>query len=297
MSARRWRRVGPWAIPVLVTAEVCLVWSGRLGLQAAVLVGVVIETALWSSALVGAGVGLASYRQARTSGVDAWRAAEEGLAALVPRLLARALLLEARLWVCLARWALGRHPGRHAGALAYHRQIGPLLAGAVALVVVEGAVVDTVLMVALPGSAWAWVVLGVHVYGVIFLAGLYASFVTRPHVVTADRILLRDGVFHEIELPRRAVLSARVERRANVGRSGFTYDADSRTALLALGDATAALDLDPTVPLLLDGTPAAVRPHRLAITADNPDRLVRALQPGPANADRPASSGGAPPIA
>lgn len=291
MSGERRHRIGPWATPILAAAEMSLVWSGVLTLRSAVLVGVVIEAALWLSALGRAWVGLGRYRRTRAAGVDAWRAAEDGLAALVPRRIAHVLLLEPTLLACLARWALRRHQCRNPTAFAYHRQIVPLLAGIIALVVVEGATVDTVLMLALPGSAWAWIVLGARVYGLVVLAGLYASFVTRPHLVTDDRLVLRDGVFHQIELPRSAVTAAWAERRANLGRSGFKTGVGDGTALLCLGDATVVVDLAPATTVLVDGSPLGKPPRRLAITADDPERLVRALRPQPAELAPPAPPG------
>ncbi len=43
-------------------------------------------------------------------------------------------------------------------------------------------------MPALPGIALAWAVLGFPFYAIIVMAGMYASFATRTHLVTEDRI-------------------------------------------------------------------------------------------------------------
>lgn len=276
MSARL-RHVGPWATPFIAAAEIGLVWSGLLDWRLAVTLGVIIEAALWLTVATRAGVGIARYRHSRGAGADRWQAAEDGLAALVPRPLARFVLLEPRLWVCLFRWLSGHHEDQREDTFAYHRQIGQLLAVGIALVVIEGAVVDTVLALVVPGTPWAWVVLGVHVYGLVILAGMYASFVTRPHLVGDDRIVLRDGVFCEVLIPRDALVNARVERRANLGRSGYKQSTGAKPAILAVGDATVLLTFDPSF-ALYDDRLAARAPSQLAITVNDAHGFVRALR-------------------
>lgn len=292
----RLRDLGPWATPAIAAAEVALVWSGLLGWRLAVAIGVGLEAALWLTALSRAGVGVTRYRRARAGGADIWVAAEEGLAALVPRPLAHFVVLEPRLWVCLMRWLSGHHDGRRADAFAYHRQIGPLLGVAIVLVVIEGAVLDAVLAVVLPGTPWVWAVLGLHVYGLAVLAGIYASFVTRPHLVREDWIVLRDGAFREIVLTRSAVITARVERRANLGRSGFKQPTRAEPAILALGDATVLLTLDASHAVRVEGFPSGRVPHHLAITADDAGGFVRALRRTGLDTEARASGGRPQPV-
>jgi hypothetical protein len=122
-----------------------------------------------------------------------------------------------------------------------------------------------------------WAVLALHLYALVMLGGLYASFVTRPHLVYHDRLLLRDGVFHELEVPRSEVTAVSVERRPNVGRSGFKADVEHQCALLALGDATIALTLDPTSRLVVDGSPLAETMQVLSITVDYAHAFVQIL--------------------
>ena len=63
-----------WLVPVLVVAEIGLIWTGAVG---------------------------------------GWSAFERGMAMVAPRMASRLLVTEIRLWVCLATW-LARHHRREA---------------------------------------------------------------------------------------------------------------------------------------------------------------------------------------
>ncbi len=282
MRGRWLRRVGPWLTPALVVAEVALASSGLLPLREAVASAVAVELALWVVVAARVVAGARRFRSARRGGADAWRAAEDALAAVVPRSFARVILLEPRLWACLVRWAIRRHAGVSSASLTYHRQVRGLMGVAAALVAVEGAVADVLLFVLLPGSAWRWAVLGAHVYALVVVGGLHASFATRPHLVVDGNLVVRDGIFHEIVIPLGAITTARRERRANSGRSGLRCDPGTRGATVALGDATVALGIDPAATVAVDGVRLRPRVANLAITVDEPDLLLAALDRGTA---------------
>lgn len=274
---RLWRHVGPWATPLLAVVEVILVTSGLLAVRTAVIAGVVIEAAFWVTALSRTAAAARRYRSGRALGLDGWVAAEDALAQLVPRPIARVLLVEPRLLSCLVRWATGRHEGRAPGACSYHRNLRPLLVAIVALVAGEGAVVETLLALLVPGSPWVWVALAVHAYALVWIAGFLASLVTRPHRIAPDALLVRDGVFSELRIPYGAIADARITRRANFGRSGLKVDAASASAILAMGDANVKLDLDPAAEIHRSGASAPLHLRILSITVDDPPAFVRAL--------------------
>lgn len=277
MAGRAWRKVAPWLTPLLVAVEVGLVWSGLLGLRDAVILGLVVEALLWVVALRGVVAGVRHYRAGRATGLDLWQSAEAGLAQLVPRSLAKVILFEPRLWVCLARWVTGRYPTEATRAFRYDAGLRWIFWGAAGLVVLEGAAVDVVLGLALPGSIWVWVSLGVHAYALLGVVGFLASWVTRPHLVADDALLVRDGTLNELTVPYPAIRDARAEVRPRFGRSGLRVD-DGGHAVLALGDATVALTLDPTQPVDIAGrgpTPLAT----LRVTVDRPGEFLWALHP------------------
>lgn len=181
------------------------------------------------------------------------------------RPLAGVVLLELRLWSCLARWATGRYP--HDAGFRYDRGLRLLIHAVIGLLVIEGAIVDLVLEVALPGTVWVWVWLGVHVYALLSLLGLLASWAVRPHLLDEHALRLRDGIVGELVIPYARITDARPARRSHVGRSGLKITGAS--GLLAFGDTTVELTLDP------DGSVALTS---LAITVDTPHEFVDALR-------------------
>lgn len=275
--SRTWRRVGPWATPLLAAAEIALTTSGLLGVRTAVIVGVAIEAACWLTALSRTIGAVRRYRAGRTQGLDGWVAAEDALAQLVPRPIVRLLLIEPRLFSCVLRWSTGRREGRSPGAYSYHRSLQPLVVSILALVACEGAVVEVLLALLLPDSPWVWVALGVHAYALFWLMGFLASVITRPHRIDPGALLVRDGIFGELRIPYRAIADARVTRRPNFGRSGLKVDPASRTATLAMGDATVVLEFEPAAEINRSGSPDPLCVRTLYITADDPAAFVRDL--------------------
>lgn len=182
---------------------------------------------------------------------------------------------ELRLWVALARCISGRHDGRSSDAFGYHRGLGAVIGTVVVLLAVEGAVTELVLAIMVPHTAWPWVALGLHLYGLGWLAGLHAAHVTRPHLLTGDTLIVRDGVFAEKEIALRDVLGIRPTRVSGVGRSG--YRVTDGVARSTHGDATVALDLD-------------CDPATLLITVDEPLRFVERLRAVTAAARTPGSA-------
>ena len=272
MTRTFWRRAGPWLTPALAAVEIVLVATRLVTLRDAVIVIVVVEAALAVTVAFRMRAAARRYRSERARGVDGWAAAEDGLARIVPRRLARVLLIEPRLFACLARWVTGRHEGRSPGAFGYHRGARPLFAVVVALVVIEGAVVDAFLA-ALTSGPWVWVGLGVHLYAVVWLGGCYASLAVRPHRLSAGALLVRDGIFAELVVPYDAIARARVAHRPNFGRSGLRADDAGGGATLAFGDATVALDLARPLAAGRRHTPITT----LHLTADEPAAFVTAV--------------------
>lgn len=267
------RRIGPWLTPALVAVEVVLVWSGRLGLGAAIGIGLAVEALLWITAVSRVVVGLRRFRAGRAAGGHVWQAAEDGLAALVPRPLARVILVEPRMWVCLVRWVTGHYPRT---GFRYDAGLRVLIWTIVGLVVVEGTIVELLLGLVLPGSVWVWVSLGLHLYGLLALLGFLASWATRPHLFDDHGLRLRDGILAELVVPYAAVVGVRAARRPNFGRSGLKIN--DGAGLLAHGDATVTLTLDPTSPIAVAGRPGSLPLDYMAITADEARKFVDALR-------------------
>jgi hypothetical protein len=279
-----WQRVGPWLTILLIAVEIVLVWTGVLSLLNAVIIIVVIEALLVVTALGRGVVAVRAFRAGRIDGRDGWAAAEDGLAELVPRQLARVLLIEARMWVCLIEWITRRRPpGR---AFGYGASLRPIMRIVLGLLVIEGLVVEAVLVAVLGhGNPWVWVALGLHVYGLIWIGGFLGSLTVLPHKVGSTTLVLRDSVFAVISVPLTAIASVTERRRGHSGRSGFTVD--DGTGLLAYGDATVRIVLQPHAKVRVGTGPAPAGLRRIDLTADNPTAFVLAVHEARAQASAP----------
>lgn len=269
------RRVGPWVIPAVVVIEVALVWSGVLSLVDAIVIVLVIEALL---ILTAAGRGVASvrrFRAERSAGRDGWTAALDAMSEMVPRPVARVLLIEARMWVCVVLAVARRRPPP--GSFSYGRGLRPMLVVALALVAAETVVTELVLYAILGPSAWVWVLLALHLYGLVWLGGFLASLSVVPHRVTGTQVVLRDSVMGVVTVPREAIVSVREEHRSYVGRSGLKID-DDGSLLLTYGDAAVRLELDPDVPLDRDGEPFGHRVAVVRLGVDEPAAFVAAVR-------------------
>ena len=136
--------------------------------------------------------------------------------------------------------------------------------------IVEGLVVELVLAAVLPGTFWPWLLLALHVYGVLWILGLLASLTTHPHLLGPDALVLRDSAVGELTIPLSAITSVTAAAKPNTMRSGLKIDGD--TALYAYGDANIAVHIDPVADPRLTGV------RHLHITVDDPRRFLEAAQ-------------------
>lgn len=277
MTRAWWRRVRPWLVPLLVVTHVVLVVTGRLRPGTAVAVVIGVEVLLAVAAGSGTVSALRSFRTGRSADRDPWIAAEDALTHLVPRRLARVLLFEVRLMTALVSWLTRRHADVADHTFSYHRGLAVLIWAGFVLIAVEGAVVELVLAIALPRTVWPWIALAAHGYGLLWLAGLYASMVTRPHLLGDRAVRMRDGIFTEVVIPYPALLAARASTQPNFGRSGLKIDRVDQSALLASGDANIMLSLDPHAQVEINGARCETPLSSLSITADAPKDFIRAL--------------------
>lgn len=146
----------------------------------------------------------------------------------------------------------------------------------IGIAVVEGVVLDVVLALAVSGTAWPWVVAALHGWAVVEILGLYAALATRPHLLDADGLLLRDGHGVQVRVPAAAIVAARRIDEPVPGRTGWAVEGGK--AVFAQGRATVALRLDPRHPVVVDGTPGTAAITSLRFTATDPERLVAALE-------------------
>ncbi|MET7638711.1 hypothetical protein [Streptomyces sp. NPDC005438] len=253
----------------------------ELGLLATSAAGVAVPPPAYTVALALLGTVLAAegwlvlrlFLAHRADGASLRVALGRTVTSLVPTVPRRLLVHELRLLHSLLLWVGRRRhgvgPGDHTAG--YTGPQTPTLQGLLFVSVVE----TVALAVLIPWPLVHVVVLVLDLYGVLFLLGLHASCVVRPHLVTPDGALrVRYGALFDLWVPAEAVASVRVHRRYPSGRS-LRLDADGTLDLVVGGHTTVTVELREPV--------ECVRPlgrrqwvRRIHLHADDPGALVEA---------------------
>ncbi|MFJ9826421.1 hypothetical protein ACIRSU_18910 [Streptomyces sp. NPDC101160] len=195
--------------------------------------------------------------------------ARAALRRLVPEPARRLVGHELRLLGSLGRW-IARRPDRGGpGAVPFPhaRDQAPLMYGFAFVCVVE-TVGMSYLLAEWPVPHAVFLVL--DVYTVLFVLGLHAASATRPHLLTADALRVRQAAHTDVRIPLDRISAVRHE-------SLFSHEKADGELNLAVGSQT-SLTLELTGPVdapRLLGAPRQVRTVRLH--ADDPRALFQAL--------------------
>lgn len=211
--------------------------------------------------------------------------------ARVGPLLRRAAAAEAAMWRSLYVWARRRplplKPGDE--TFGYLGVVRPILGIFIGLSVVEIPIFDLIVTHVVPWPPARWIVLGLGIWGVLWMVGLFASMTIHPHVVgdTGLRVRVSSGI--DIWIPWRDVEALRKRHRSlPSGRSvQVEQEGDRRVLHLSVGSQTSidVLLRRPTTFDLPTGRSAPM--DELRLYADDPDGLLRSAQGTPApEADR-----------
>ncbi|UXX93161.1 hypothetical protein N7U49_14810 [Streptomyces sp. AD2-2] len=177
---------------------------------------------------------------------------------------------ELRLLAGLALWLTRRSQVTAGGrAFGYARGQGAMTAGLMFVCVIESLCMSVLL------RDWPrthHVVLALDVYTVVFLLGLHAATVVRPHVLEPDALRVRRGAQVDLRIPLAQVESVRRESR-------MTHTpADGELALPVGSQTTVTLQLaEPVAHFTFFGRRREVRTVRFH--ADDADALVTTLRP------------------
>ena len=274
------KRVLKVLVPLVVLAEVVLVWSGVMDLGDAVILVAGLESLLFVAGLGGFVLVVGRYRRGRQAGMDAWKALEDSLSIVLPRAVARLIVKEPRLLVCLFRWTIWRVRLTDE-EFAHHKR--SLLRAILPLLVVS-APVELILVhvLALALSPWwwlKWVLLFLGAYATLWLLGLYASLVTLPHRLEEDGLRLRYGLLAEGFFPYQEIeATSRRELEAPTPGDGLSRDSGEETLYLASGGKT-DVSLRLRVPRSMSGFTKDTEPAlHVCLAVDEPDRFVRELR-------------------
>ncbi|MEU1685491.1 PH domain-containing protein [Micromonospora sp. NPDC005707] len=128
-------------------------------------------------------------------------------------LLRRVIVYEWRMWRSLFRWLLRRPvaPAEGAEAFGYIGAVKPILIAFIALSAVEIPIFDVIIRHTMPWQAAREVALGLGIWGVLWMIGLYAALQIHPHVAHPAGLRVRNGFSVDFTVPWEAV--ARVDAR------------------------------------------------------------------------------------
>ncbi|MEU7068793.1 hypothetical protein AB0B30_01855 [Streptomyces narbonensis] len=251
------RLVAYAALPAEVVLAVCLVAGVRIPGAVLAVTEVVTLTLLTVTGLVFLGL--------RRRGLSA----REAVAELVPEAVLRLVGHELRLMTSLVRWVARRPHGvaGAAGVFPHARDQAALMYGFAFVCVVETVGVSYLL------ADWPVVhaiVFVLDVYTVLFVLGLHAASVTRPHVLTGDVLRLRQAAHVDVRVPLGLIASVRRE-------SLFSHEKTEGELNLAVGSQT-SLTIELTEPVDVPRLLGGPRPVRIVrVHADDPKALSDAL--------------------
>ncbi|MFF2780071.1 hypothetical protein ACFVU3_34845 [Streptomyces sp. NPDC058052] len=194
----------------------------------------------------------------------------EALAELVPERVLRLIGHELALMASLGRWVARRPHGTAgaAGVFPHARDQAALMYGFAFVCLVETA-----------GMSWLlaeWpvvhaVVLVLDVYTVLFVLGLHAASVTRPHVLAGGRLRARQAAHVDVSVPLDRIAAVRRENR-------FTHEKKDGELNLAVGSQT-SVTLELSEPVDVVGLLGRVRPvTTVRLHADDPGALYAAVR-------------------
>ncbi|MEU6877313.1 hypothetical protein [Streptomyces sp. NPDC046712] len=196
--------------------------------------------------------------------------AREALGELVPTPVRRLVGHELRLMASLALWVARRRHGIRAGDMAFGhaRDQAALMYGFAFVCLVETVGMSYLL------ADWPVVhaiVLVLDVYsGVLFVLGVHAASVTRPHVLTADTLRLRKAAHLDLRIPLDRIATVRHELL-------FSHEKTEGELDLAVASQT-SLTIELTEPVDAPRFLGGPRPVRIVrCHADDARALHRAL--------------------
>lgn len=263
------RGVSYAVLPAELLVVVCLVGGVRIP-------AVVVAVAEVAVVLLLAAEVFACLRL-RKGGLTRW----EVLAELVPLPVLRLVGHELRLMYSLVLWVARRRDGVGPDdrAFGHARDQATLIYGFTFVCAVE-TVVMAVLFRNWP--AVHAVLLVVDVYTVVFMLGVQAAAVTRPHILSADTLRLRQAGHVDLRIPLERIASVRYELI-------FTHEKQDEVLDLKIAGQT-SVTLELSEPVTCTGLLGRERPVRtVRVHADDARAFAKALREA-VGGERPATA-------
>jgi hypothetical protein len=215
--------------------------------------------------------------------------------AAVGPLLRRAVVTEAAMWRSLYRWAR-RRPlplGPGDDPFGYLGVVKPILGIFIALSAVEIPIFDLIVTHVVPWRPARWIVLGLGIWGLLWMVGLWASMTIHPHVVTDTGLRVRNSSGIDIWIPWADVAALRKRYRSLPSSRTVQVEQEGARRILhiSVGSQT-SIDVVLRRPTTFDLPKGRSAPmDELRLYADDPDGLLRSARGTPApEADRHATA-------
>lgn len=201
------------------------------------------------------------------------------------RLAWAALKLELTLYAALGRWITRRRDVPEGSTpLGYSRLVAPML-----WLWIFGSAVEVVVLDVLLHRWWTplripFLVLGV--WGLMWMLGLLAAYRTRPHLLTDDRLQVRDGIHARVDVALDLVASVRTVDHELPGLLRSVHvEGEEPDAILLIGVGSQTnLELVLTGPTVLQTPRGPATVTRVGLWVDEPRdvaELIRRRRPAP----------------
>lgn len=200
---------------------------------------------------------------------------EGAIAGAIPRPLVRLVLTEIRLAAFAAAAPRLIVSTRTKGPETYSETSKWESFAVIALVAF---VPDAVLLLFIPTPPWVHVVLiALSAYSTMWLVGAFGSVVLCPHELGSDPLLLKNGIFSELEVPAASIMDASVV--PEVDRRGVLRQSGIARAMLAPGAPLVKVSLrGPIAARTLFGKPKIVQDADVYVASDDPAGLASLLR-------------------
>jgi hypothetical protein len=197
-------------------------------------------------------------------------------------LLRKASAYEAAMWNSLFRWVLRQPPSYPPGTqtFSYLGVVKPILIAFIVLSAVEVPIFDLIVSRLVPWSPARWIVLGLGVYGLIWMLGLFAMLRLRPHEMGEAGIRIRNGIGLDVTIPWTDIAAVHGRYRSLPSRKGVQIEHDDDGPIVNLGTGgQTSIDIILRRPSPLDLPKGPSEPTtRVRLYADDKDGFVAAAR-------------------
>jgi hypothetical protein len=239
---------------------------------------VVAESAVMAVFILEVAVAYRLFRAGRRGGADRRAAFWATAGQLVPEQVRRIMAFDLKGMISLFLWVTRRREGVAPDATAVPYSGGQTATMTLFLfaMVVELVGAEVLLRALGAPVGLSIVILVANLYSIVFVLAVIAACITRPHVISADELRIRYGVFFDLRVHRDQIASVRLVR--NFNESGVIKLEDARLSVAVSSQTNMMIELTQPVTVVRPlGRRAQARTIRFF--ADTPRAALDMLQP------------------